>query len=142
MVQKVCGCQIIPSSLVCDKEGDKTTVIYYARTPNQQSLDPIESWVAETNGTEVSGTKLLLNKDCPVRIKEMDNMKCKPATSGQQTGDSNAAAVAAPIVIILIVLAIAGLVLLTLFLLWRKRAGKSYNFFRYDTITHFNNMFK
>ena len=57
--------------------------------------------------------------------------RCKPPTSGGQRGNDNTVAVAAPVVIILIVLGASVLVLVALFLFWRKRTGTSYNLFRY-----------
>ena len=111
--------------------GDKTTVIYYARASSEQTLDHVAAWVKNTDEISVSGTKLVVNKDCPVQITEMDNARCKTSTSGQQTGSGGAAAVAAPVVVILVILVAGVLLVVGLFLIWRKRTGKSYNLFRY-----------
>ena len=135
-VQMLCNCQVVvvinSESLICDVGGDKTAVIFSAYASDKTTIDAITKWTRNTDEIDVSGTKLLINKDCPVEIKMKDNARCKPPTSGQQSGSSNTAAVAAPVVIILIVLGAVVLVLVTLFLFWRKRTGKSYNLFRFD----------
>ena len=132
----VCNCQVVvvinSESLICDVGGDKTAVIFSAYASDKTTIDAITKWTRNTDEIDVSGTKLLINKDCPVEIEMKDNARCKPPTSGQQSGSSNTAAVAASVVIILIVLGAVVLVLVTLFLFWRKRTGNSYNLFRFD----------
>ena len=133
-IKALCQCQdtVIqePFNIVCDIGGDKTVVIYYGRVSDESILDYITKWVENTDDITVSKTKLIVNKDCPVQITEMDSARCKPPTSGQQSGSDSVAAVAAPVVVILVLVGVGVLALVVVFLLWRKRTGKSYNFFR------------
>ena len=78
-VKQLCNCDVVivpnTQSLVCDAGGDKTTVIFYANTPDSSTLDGITTWTRNTDDIDVSGTKLLINTDCPVEIEIRDNTR-------------------------------------------------------------------
>ena len=132
-LKALCGCDTVvaPVDLVCDIGGDKTTVIYYGAVADNSLIEHLVTFVKETDEVTVSGTKLTINTDCPVKIDEIDNKKCDSPKSGERSGSNNsAAAVAAPVVVILVVLVAAVVVLLAGFIYWRRRMGK-YPFIRY-----------
>ena len=98
----------------------------------------------ETDEIDITGTKLSINKDCPVAVTDVNGTKCKPATSGQRRGGDNAVAIAAPLVVILVAIAVGILVLVGRFLFWKKRTGESYNIFRcvYSVHMHSQDTYK
>lgn len=121
-VQPLCGCDIESIDLVCDSNGDKTTVIYYAIVTDVSGIEYIEAWVNETDEIIVSGTKLTINTNCLIKIDKIDNTKCDASSAGQRSVDNNAAVVAVPIVLAIILIGVAVLMIAG-FIYWKRKQG-------------------
>ena len=136
-VSKLCQCDNFTiyynesASLSCYEDIDKTTVTYRGSISNPQLRKHISTWVMNTSEIDILGTTLKIDTECTVEIKKIDDKSCDETSTntGKQTGN-NSAAVAIPIVLILV---IAGgiVVAMVTFLFWKRRTGKSFNFFRY-----------